>query len=149
MGEKRLVSGKTKARRLNASLVFLDESGLLMTPLVRHSWVPRGQTPILCERGRSREKVSSIAALPVSPQRGRVGLCFSLRPNANVTTSWLIAFLGHLAHHLRNPILIVWDRLPGDRAQCVTHFLHGRPRLQTVLLPPYAPKLNPVEIFWS
>lgn len=122
MGEERLVSGETKARRLKASLVFLDESGLLMTPLVRRRWAPRGQTPILSQRGRTREKVSIVAALSVSPQRGRVGLYVSLRPNANVTPSWLIAFLGDLARQLRNPLLIVWDRLPGHRARSVRPF---------------------------
>jgi hypothetical protein len=52
------------ARR--AGLVFLDESGLLLLPLVRRSWSRCGQTPVLRQVGRNRKKVSAIAALCVS-----------------------------------------------------------------------------------
>jgi hypothetical protein len=127
----------------------VDESGLLMAPLVRRSWAPRGQTPLLYQRTAFRQKVSILAALSVSPQRRRVGLYFSLRANANVTTPWLKAFLRDLASHLRHPLLIVWDRLPGHRARSVQVYLGRRRRLHAVLLPPYAPELNPVETFWA
>lgn len=63
--------------------------------------------PILYQRERSREKVSIIAALSLSPRRRRVGLYFSLRPNVTVTTAWLIAFLAKVAQHLRHPLLTV------------------------------------------
>ena len=43
-------------RRLKAALVFLDESGLLMAPLVRRTWAPVGNTTILYQRTRSRER---------------------------------------------------------------------------------------------
>lgn len=148
MGERDLATNLKKAQRLKAALVFVDESGLLMAPLVRRSWAPRGQTPLLYQRTSFRQKVSVIAALSVSPQRRRVGLYFSLRPNANVTASWLKAFLRDLAAHLRYPLRIVWDRLPSHRARSLQAFLQRRPRLHTVLLPPYAPELNPVETLW-
>ncbi len=44
--------------------MFLDESGMLMAPLVRRSWSVRGQTPVLRQRGRCHQKVSAIAAPP-------------------------------------------------------------------------------------
>jgi transposase len=144
-----MAPGQKKAARLKASLVFLDESGLLLAPLVRRSWAPRGRTPILYQPGRSREKVSMIAALSISPKRRRVGLYFSLRPNANVTTSWVVVFLRELARHLRGPVILIWDRLPSHRARGVLKFLERRRRIHSVLLPPYAPELNPVEGFWS
>lgn len=50
-----------KARRLNASLVFIDENGLLLAPVVRRSWAPCGQTPILYRRGRARERAEARA----------------------------------------------------------------------------------------
>jgi hypothetical protein len=46
-----------------------------MAPLVRRTWAPRGQTPILLRRTRSRDKVSMIATVTVSPRHRRVGLC--------------------------------------------------------------------------
>lgn len=120
-----------------------------MAPLVCRSWAPGGRTPLLYQRTAFRQKVSIIAAPSVSPRRRRVGLYFSLRANANVTTSWLKAFLRDLASHLRHPLLIVWDRLPGHRARSVQVYLDRRRRLHAALLPPYAPELNPVETFWA
>lgn len=133
---------------MNASLVFIDESGLLLAPVVRRSWAPCGQTPILYQRGRARDKVSIIAALTLSPRRRRAGLYFSLRANENVTTAWLVPFLRAVTRHLRGPFVLVWDRLPGHRAHVVTEYLQRRRRI-AVLLPPYAPELTPVEILWA
>jgi transposase len=141
--------GKKNASTLRASLVFLDESGLLMAPLVRRSWAPRGRTPILYQTTRSREKVSIIAALSVSPQRRRVGLYFSLYPNANVTMAAVVAFLRELARHLQHAIILIWDRLPAHRGRTIRRFLARRKRCRAVFLPPYAPELNPVERLWS
>ena len=128
--------------------MLIDESGLLLAPLVRRSWAPCGQTPILYQRGRARDKVSIIAALTLSPRRRRPGLYFSLRANENVTTAWLVPFLRALSRHLRGAFVLVWDRLPGHRAHVVTEYLHHR-RRAVALLPPDAPELNPVEIFWA
>jgi transposase len=36
-----------KARRQHALLALSDESGLLMGPLVRRTWAPQGETPVL------------------------------------------------------------------------------------------------------
>ena len=148
MGEGGLAPRQKKARRLNASLVFLDESGLLLAPVVRRTWAPCGRTPILYQRGRARQKVSIIAALTLSPRRRRPGLYFSLRANENVTTTWLLPFLRALTRHLRGAFVLVWDRLPGHRARVITDYLHRKGR-DVALLPPYAPELNPVEILWA
>lgn len=122
---------------------------MLLAPLVRRSWAPRGRTPVFYQASRSREKVSCLAAVSLSPQRRRVGLYFSLRPNTNLTTRWLRAFLRALTRHFHNPLVLVWDRLPVHRARSVEDFLARHPRLHTVLLPPYAPELNPVENLWA
>ena len=134
---------------MRASLVFIDETGLLMTPLVRRSWAPRSQTPILHQRTRSRGKVSIIAALTVSPARRRVGLYFSLLANANVTTVPLAAFLRQLSRHIRGPMVVIWDRLTSHRARALRHSLRRIKRFHFEFLPPYAPELNPVEPIWS
>ena len=42
---ERLAAGKKNAARLGAHLVFADESGFLLAPLVAKTWAPRGCTP--------------------------------------------------------------------------------------------------------
>lgn len=102
------------------------------------------------QKGRSYSKATIIGALAVSPLRQRVQLYFSVRPNANADKAWFIQFLRGLARQLRpHRLLIVWDRLPGHRSRAVTAKVHGRRRLDFILLPAYAPELNPVEAFWA
>lgn len=150
MDQGRLAAHQKKASRLKAHLVFLDESGFLLAPLVRRSWAPRGQTPVLLQAGRHREKASAIAALSVSPRRRRVGLHFSVAPGRNVDGDWLVNFLRDLRRHLRGQIVLLWDRLGVHRARLVTDYRHRcRRKLHIEWLPPYAPELNPVEPLWG
>jgi len=48
---------------LKAWLAFVDESGMMMSPLVRRSWAPRGHTPVIHQRTRSHQKVVCHEAL--------------------------------------------------------------------------------------
>lgn len=144
-----MATGKKGACQLNAGLVFLDESGVLMAPLVRRTWAPRGRTPLLRQRTRSHQKVSVIAALCVAPNRQRVSLFFRLHPDENVSATHVVDFLRQLRRHLRWPIVLLWDRLQAHRARATVAFLQARPKLQTHFLPAYAPELNPVEQVWS
>ena len=129
--------------------MFLDESGLLMAPLVRRTWAPSGQTPRLLQKTRSTEKVSAIAALTISPVRHRVGLYVSLLSNRNVRTAQLRRYLATLRRHIRGPIILIWDRLNVHRAKTLTLWMARQRGMQAIFLPPYAPDLNPVELFWS
>jgi transposase len=149
VGEAALAAGKKNAARLRAALVFLDEASFLMAPLVRRSWSPRGQTPLLRQRTRSHQKVGVVAALCVSPRRNRVRLFFRLYPSANITAVRLVAFLRELARAAKAPIVLVWDRLPAHRGKTVAAYAEADRRLRCVLLPPYAPELNPVEYVFS
>lgn len=144
-----MAAGKKNAARLKAALVFVDESGFMMAPLVRRTWAPRGTTPIMLQRGRSHEKVSAIAALVVSPGRDNVRLFFRLHPDINIKTPLILSFLRQLSRHLgKKPFLVVWDRLNVHRAKATTAFLKTN-AAGSALLPPYAPELNPVEYLWS
>jgi transposase len=141
--------GKKNAKRLNRHLVFLDESGLLMTPLVRRTWAPIGRTPILQQRTRAREKVSMIAAITLSPKRHRIGLYFSLLANKNVTTEDLILFLRQLRVHLPRGSILLWDRLAAHRSKRMRQYLEQQKNITCEFFPPYAPELNPVEGLWE
>lgn len=138
-----------KASRLRAWLAFLDETGLLMAPLLRRTWHPRGVTPVLHQRTRHHEKVSAIGALCVAPNREDVHLYFRLHPGANITSVFVVHFLRELQRQLDDPIVLIWDRFLAHRAKRVQHFLEGVPEIVPYFLPPYAPELNPVEYVWS
>jgi transposase len=150
VGEGALAAGKKNAARRGAALIFIDEAGVLITPLLRRTWAPRGQTPILYQRGRSRQKVSVIAALVIPPRRNRVQCLFRLAPDASIDGRGVRDFLRHLLRVVRSPVTIVWDRSNTHRGEPVKSWLAARRRrVRVELLPPYAPELNPVELVWG
>jgi putative transposase len=145
LGQDDLAQGKKNASRAGAPLIFLDESGLLLAPLVCRPWAPQGQTPILRQRTNTFRKLSVIASRAVSPRRNRVRLFFRFYPNPNIHAARVKTFLGHLRRHVRGPGVLVWDRFPAHRAKTVPSFLAEKMTWRSEFLPAYAPELNPVE----
>lgn len=140
-----------KAREQKARLVFIDESGFFLNPLVRRTWAPRGQTPLLRRFGRHRDKVSTIAALSVSPQLRHLGLHWRTDPKNYVDAAAVVRFLADLLTFLPGKVIVVWDNGSNHRGELLREFLTkgaGR-RLHLECLPPYAPELNPVEWVWA
>jgi transposase len=133
---------------LKAAIVFLDESGMLMAPLMRRSWSVRGQTPVLRQRGRSHQKVSAIAALCILPTRDRLALYFRLHADANINAERAMGFLEHLQRQLRMPIVLIWDRFRAHMGTLIEQCVLPR-SAHLEYLPPYAPELNPVEYLWA
>jgi hypothetical protein len=149
MGEGCLAPDQKKTARLKAWLVFLDESGFLMAPVVRRSWRPRNSPSVLVQRTRSHKKVSAIAALCIPPTRDGVRLTFRLHPDRNLDSPRIIQFLQHLERHLSGPIVLLWDGLAAHRSRLTTAFLADHPRIHVFRFPAYAPELNPVEYLWA
>src|SRR6202035_170178 len=69
-----------EAETRGAHLVFLDESGFMLTPTVRRTWGPQGQTPILDASAR-RDRISAISSISVSPILRKTDLQFNLLPD--------------------------------------------------------------------
>jgi len=118
-----------------------------LTPTVRRTWAPRGQTPVIHHWDR-RDRVSAISAVTVSPQRQHLGLYLHLYPD-NLTHVEVAIFLRHLLRHLRGHVVLVWDRGPIHRGRAITALCRRHRRLHLVQLPSYAPELNPDEGVWA
>lgn len=137
-----------QADDLDAYLVFVDESGFMLTPTIRRTFAPCGQTPVnnvFNPHGR----ISAIGALTVSPSRKRPHLYYHLlNDNANFGGDSVVQFLDHLRRRIRRPIILVWDAIPIHRADVVKSYARGHARLTIRYFPPYAPELNPVDKVW-
>lgn len=144
-----MAADKKSAARRRAYLVLIDESGFLLSPLVRRTLAPRGQTPVLKTWGGHRERVSAIAALTISPRRHCPGLYFRTYPKAFVNQARAADFLRYLLRHLRGPVIVVWDGGPMHRGDDIRAVLRDFSRLSLEKLPPYSPELNPVEYLWN
>lgn len=121
----------------------------MLNPLVRATWAPKGQTPVLPIRARHREKVNVIGAVTVSPQAKRPGFYFATDPHASFTATGVCGFLDHLLQHLRGRVIVVWDGAATHHGRVMQDYLRRHPRLWLHRLPPYSPHLNPVEAVWG
>ena len=138
-----------KARDEKARLVFIDESGFFLNPLVRRTWAPRGVTPVLPRFGRNRDKASTVAALSVSPRGRHLGLHWRTDPRNYVTAEAMARFLEDLLQSLRGRVLVVWDGGSSHKGELIRALLSRRKRLHLERLPAYAPESNPVEWVWA
>src|SRR5271167_4798517 len=138
------------ARQRQAHLVFLDESGFMLTPTVRRTWAPQGETPLLKCWDR-RDRLSSISCITLSPQRCRPNFYFTLLPdNTNVNAEHIFDFLRDLKSQLAGPFTVIWDGSNlHSRSRLVKAYLAKHPEIVAETLPSYAPELNPDEGVWG
>ena len=128
-----------------ASILFLDETGLMLQPLVRRTWGPRGRRPVMICWDR-RGRLSVIGGLTLSVRRRHVGLYFKVH-RQNIRTDEVEAFIRQVRRQVRRPLIVVMDRLAAHRS--AARRLADDERFEVRWLPPYAPDLNPVEPGWS
>ncbi len=138
------------AEERKAHLIFLDESGFQMTPAVRRTYAPVGETPIVGAYHR-RGEVSAIGAVTVSPARRRCNLDSRLlADNTNAHGGDTVAFLAQLRDRLGGPMTVLWDqsRIHG-RSKVVKAYLAKHPEIVAEDFPGYAPDANPDGGVWG
>jgi transposase len=140
---------KRETRRRSACLMLLDESGLLMAPLLRRSWAPRGRPPGSKEKANHREKVSVAAGVYLNPRRDKLSLAYQTLVNGFFNNEAVSDFLGAAMRQLRKPLTVVWDRGPMHKGDPIEDLLDDqRGRLTIEPLPSHSPRLMPVEFLW-
>ena len=148
MGQAALASTKKIARRQHALIIFEDESGVSLRPVVRATWAPRGQRPVLRHRF-GWKRLSVAGALAYEADGSAAHLVFQLRPGADNDVA-LIQFLSELNQLEQRPVVLIWDGLPSHRSGRMREWLASqRSWLRVEQLPGYAPDLNPTEQVWG
>jgi transposase len=136
------------ARRRHAWVVFLDESGISLTPVVHRTWAPRGQPPVLVHPFGWR-RASMCAAICAKIGGGGAQVAFDIRPGS-YNTDRLIEVLGELHRFLDgDKVTLVWDNLSAHTSRTMRAWIRARRSWLVEQLPPYAPDLNPVETLWT
>jgi transposase len=138
-----------ETRQRDAHLVFLDESGFMLAPVVRRTLWPRGVTPILPVAAK-RDRISAISCITLSPRRYLPGLYFELLPtNENASAAHVVAFLRDL-HKSLPRFTVIWDGHGiHSKARLVKEFLAANPTIVAERFPGYMPDLNPDEGVWG
>lgn len=125
------------------TVILIEDETLLKTlPLLRRMWMRKGQqtripTPF------QNDDVCLYGALEL--HRGEWVHAFYEKGKSEFT----IAYLEHLLdQYPQQLILLIWDQARYHTSQLVTEWLANHDRIDTLLLPKYAPQLNPVEAIW-
>jgi len=137
-----------QADDLKAHLVFIDESGFMLTPTIRRTFAPCGQTPVN-KVSNPHGRISVIGALTVSPSRKQPHFYYQLlNDNANFRGISVMQYLDELRRRIRKPMVLLWDAIPIHRAEVIKSYVHNYSTLTIRDFPPYAPELNPVDKVW-
>jgi putative transposase len=150
-----LAGGKTLRAATGAFICFEDEAGVTGRPPKGRTWGRRGITPRVKVSGRSRGRLSVAGLLcfrPGLPAR----LCYRLRRHTgrkgerrSLGETDYIRLLDGAHQLLKAPLIVVWDRLSTHISKTMKALIAERDWLTVVLLPGYAPDLNPVEGLWA
>jgi transposase len=139
-----------QAYQRHAHLALLDESGILLTPVIRRTMAPRCQTPIL-DCSDKHDRLSVISAITLSPRAQRFGLHFMLlAKNENFHGEEVVLFLQQRKGEVGGPWTIVWDRNQShSKAKVVKAWLAKHPEVVVEDFPAHAPNTNPDDDVWS
>jgi transposase len=143
---------RRRAKRENAEIYWEDETGLRSDHLVGRSYSPRGVTPVIRNTGQ-RFGCNIISAVNnLGKMRFRVF-------KGSFTQSVMIDFLDRLIRDAKRKIIVIADGHPAHRGRRLRQWLQAHAsQCELVLLPGYAPELNPDEllnqdlksnVFWS
>jgi transposase len=119
--------------------VFEDEFGLSYAEPVSFTWAPKGQTPQLKRITKFRREISTMVGLTIS------GKIYKRHFEGSIDAEKLLIGLEHLVHHIKDPVILIWDRSRTHRSKAVKAFLKNHPNIPMEYLPAYAPELNPEE----
>lgn len=119
---------------------FVDESGFSLTPAVRKTWAPEGETPELVHSHGRWRKVNAITAV-TSDRR----FYFRLKEHEAINSEDVRAFVEMLLRFIEEPLVVVWDNVAQHRARVVRALEEEHRRLRIEPLPAYSPDFNPDE----
>ena len=98
------------------TIVFCDQSGFYLLPMVVRTYAPVGQTPILHEH-LSRDHLSAMSGITLE------GKLYMLEQDRAFKGEDVVRFLKHLMHQIPGKLLIIWDGSPIHRSRAVKDFL--------------------------
>jgi len=131
---------RRRAKRENAEIYWEDETGLRSDHLVGRSYAPRGETPVIASTGQ-RFGCNIISAVNnLGKMRFRVF-------KGSFTQLVLIDFLTRLIRDAKRKVIVIADGHPAHKGRRVKQWLaEHASECALVLLPGYAPELNPDEL---
>ena len=145
MERAEVATAQKRALKEGRTIVFCDQSGFYLLPMVVRTYAPVGKTPILHEH-LGRDHLSAMSGITLD------GKLYMIEQEKAFKGEDVVRFLKHLMRQIPGKLLVIWDGSPIHRAGAVKDFLASaaaRGRVQLEQLPGYAPDLNPDEGIWK
>jgi hypothetical protein len=98
----------------------------MLQPVVRRTWAPRGETPILRAWDR-HDRLSVVDAITLAPHRRRLGLYWQAH-SANIWALHVLDFLRHLRRRLRHKWVLIWGGGTCHKGKAVRDYLEPHAR---------------------
>jgi hypothetical protein len=98
------------------TILFCDQSGFYLLPMVVRTYAPIGQTPILKEN-LTRDHLSAMSAITLD------GKLYMMEQQRAFKGEDVVRFLKHLMGQIPGKLLIIWDGSPIHRGGAVKDFL--------------------------
>jgi transposase len=135
---------KKKAAEEQRTIVWIDQSGFYLLPMVVRAYAPRGRTPVLRVK-LTRDHLAATSA--ITPD----GRLFMQMQNHAYCSEEVVRFLRLLLRKIKGKLLVIWDGAPIHRGKVIKAFLTrgAAKRVHLEQLPSYAPDLNPDEGIWN
>jgi transposase len=134
---------RKRAKRLGATIFFLDEAGFQSDPPLGRTYGLKGHTPIVVTSGQ-RQSINVISAVTAR------GEFWAATYTGKLNAEAFVAFLQNFMKGRRAKAFLVVDGHPAHKANIVMQYVQSvKGRLELHFLPPYAPDLNPDEFVWS
>ena len=134
---------KQRAKRLGATIFFLDEAGFQSDAPLGRTYGLKGKTPVVRTSGH-RQSLNVISAVNAR------GEFWAATYTGKLNAEAFVAFLENFMKSRHGKIFLVVDGHPAHKANVVTDFVASLGGdLELHPLPPYAPDLNPDEFVWS
>lgn len=134
---------KKRAKKLGATIFFLDEAGFQSDPPLGRTYGLKGHTPVVESSGQ-RQSINVISAVNAS------GAFWAATYTGKLDAEAFVIFLRNFMKGRRNQVFLVVDGHPAHKANIVKKYIaETQGRLELYFLPPYAPDLNPDEFVWN
>jgi hypothetical protein len=98
------------------TIVFCDQSGFYLLPMVVRTYAPVGKTPILKEN-LTRDHLSAMSGITLD------GKLYMIEQERAFKGEDAVRFLKHLMRRIPGKLLILWDGSPIHRGGAVKDFL--------------------------
>src|SRR5215211_7399295 len=131
-----MACSEKRALKEGTTIVFADQSGFYLLPMVVCTYAPVGKTPILHEN-LTRDHLSAMSGITLE------GKLYMLEQERAFKGEDVVRFLKHLLRQIEGKLLVIWDGSPIHRGEAVKDFLASgaSSRVQLEQLPGYAPDL--------